>query len=63
MYVGSWRRRTSGAASDEEYEAAQVTPFAFDTKERGLTEKQCMDWVKQMTSTPQPEPEPEAESP
>jgi membrane peptidoglycan carboxypeptidase len=53
-----------GRLSDEEYDAAQMTPFAFNTAERGLTEKQCMDWVKQITATPQPEPEPsEAESP
>ena len=50
-----------GRLADEEYDAAQMTPFAFDTKERGLTEKQCMDWDKQITATPQPEPE--AESP
>jgi len=52
-----------GRLSDEEYDAAQMTPFAFNTAERGLTEKQCMDWVKQMTARPEPEPEPEAESP
>jgi Transglycosylase len=52
-----------GRLSDEEYDAAQTTPFAFDITERGLTEKQCMDWVKQMTARPEPEPEPEAESP
>jgi hypothetical protein len=50
-----------GRLSDEEYDAAQAAPFAFDITERELTEKQCMDWVKQMTT--QPEPEPEAESP
>jgi hypothetical protein len=52
-----------GRLSDEEYDAAQSTPFAFDITERGLTEKQCLDWVKQMTARPEPEPEPEAESP
>jgi len=52
-----------GRLSDEEYDAAQTTPFAFDITERGLTEKQCLDWVKQMTDRPEPEPEPEAVSP
>jgi hypothetical protein len=52
-----------GRLSDEDYDAAQVTPFAFDITERGMTEKQCMDWIKQITARPEPEPEPEAESP
>ena len=52
-----------GRLSDEEYDAAQMTPFAFDVTERGLNEKQCLEWVKQMTARPEPEPEPEAESP
>jgi hypothetical protein len=52
-----------GRLSDEEYEAATVTPFAFDITERGMTEKQCLEWIKHITARPEPEPDPEAESP
>jgi hypothetical protein len=52
-----------GRLSDEDFNAAMATPFTFDIQERGLTEKQCLEWVKQMTARPEPEPEPEAEAP
>jgi hypothetical protein len=57
------RTHERGRLGDEEFETASVTPFAFDTTERGLTEKQCMDWVKQITQKVVAEPEPEAETP
>jgi hypothetical protein len=51
-----------GRLGDEEFDAAMVTPFTFDLTERSMTEKQCMDWVKQMTHKVA-EPEPDAETP
>lgn len=52
-----------GRLGDEEYDAAMVTPFAFDLTERTMTEKQCLEWVKAMTHKVVAEPEPDAETP
>jgi hypothetical protein len=53
-----------GRLSDEDFQAAMAQPLVFNTAERGMTEKQCLDWVKHITTArPEPEPESEAESP
>jgi hypothetical protein len=48
-----------GRLSDEEYVQYAATPLVFDRKEATFTEKQCLDWVKSMTSHPEAEPPPE----
>jgi membrane peptidoglycan carboxypeptidase len=49
-----------GRLTDEEYTTAAAGILAFDTTARGMTEKQCLDWVRHMTQRPEPEPEPDA---
>jgi membrane peptidoglycan carboxypeptidase len=51
-----------GRLTDEEYTDASAAPLTFDVTERGMTEKQCLDWVRHMTQRPEPEPEPEPEN-
>jgi hypothetical protein len=48
-----------GRMSDEEYVQYMATPLVFDRKEATFTEKQCLEWVKSMTSHPEAEPPPE----
>jgi hypothetical protein len=48
-----------GRLSDEEYAQYAATPLVFDRKEATFTEKQCLEWVKSMTSHPEAEPPPE----
>jgi Transglycosylase len=50
-----------GRITDEEYLTASAGSLTFDVSARGMSEKQCMDWVKRMTQRPEPEPEPDAE--
>ncbi len=45
-----------GRITDDEYAAYSAQPFVFDRKEATFTEKQCLDWVKNM-APPKPEPE------
>jgi Transglycosylase len=45
-----------GRITDDEYAAYSAAPFVFDRKEATFTEKQCLDWVKNM-APPKPEPE------
>jgi hypothetical protein len=51
-----------GRLTDEEYVTAAGETLAFDVTDRGMSEKQCLDWVKRMTQRPEPEPEPDAEN-
>ena len=44
-----------GRISDEDYAAAQSQKLVFDRSEAGMNERQCLDWVKKMTSRPEPE--------
>jgi membrane peptidoglycan carboxypeptidase len=48
-----------GRVTDDEYVEWAATPLVFDRKEATFTEKQCLDWVKSMTSHPEAEPPPE----
>jgi hypothetical protein len=48
-----------GRLTDEEYTAAAAGILAFDTTARGMSEKQCLDWVKRITHRREPEPEPD----
>jgi hypothetical protein len=45
-----------GRLTDEEYVAAAASELKFDTTARDGTEKQCLEWVKKITTTPEPEP-------
>ncbi len=45
-----------GRISDDEYAAYSAQPFVFDRKEASFTEKQCLEWVKNM-APPKSEPE------
>jgi len=45
-----------GRITDDEYAAASAQPFVFDRREASFTEKQCLDWVKNM-APPKAEPE------
>jgi hypothetical protein len=45
-----------GHITDDEYAAYSAQPFVFDRTEASFTEKQCLEWVKNM-APPKPEPE------
>ncbi len=45
-----------GRITDDEYAAYSAQPFVFDRSEASFTEKQCLDWVKNM-APPKTEPE------
>ncbi|HXJ23646.1 MAG TPA: biosynthetic peptidoglycan transglycosylase [Polyangia bacterium] len=45
-----------GHITDDEYAAYSAQPFVFDRQEASFTEKQCLEWVKNM-APPKPEPE------
>jgi hypothetical protein len=49
-----------GRLTDEEYLTANAATLTFDTTARGMSDKQCLDWVRKMTTRPEPEPEIEA---
>ncbi len=51
-----------GHITDEEYEQAASQPLVFDRHEATFTEKQCLDWVKKMTTRPEPESPPELDA-
>lgn len=51
-----------GRLTEEEFAAANASTLSFDRAEMTMTEKQCLEWVRRMTTKPE-EPEPEAESP
>src|SRR5678810_373617 len=38
-----------GRLTDEEYVAATAGTLVFDTTARGMSDKQCLEWVKRMT--------------
>jgi hypothetical protein len=42
--------------TDDEYAAYSTQPFVFDRQEASFSEKQCLEWVKNM-APPKPEPE------
>jgi hypothetical protein len=44
-----------GRITDEDYAAAQSQKLVFDRSDSTLNERQCLDWVKKMTSRPEPE--------
>jgi hypothetical protein len=48
-----------GRITDDEYAAWSVQPFVFDRREATFTEKQCQEWVKQITARPEPEAPPD----
>jgi hypothetical protein len=48
-----------GRVTDDEYASYSTQPFVFDRKEATFTEKQCLEWVKNM-APPKREPEPDA---
>jgi hypothetical protein len=45
-----------GHITDDEYAAFSAQPFVFDRQEASFSEKQCLEWVKNM-APPKPEPE------
>jgi membrane peptidoglycan carboxypeptidase len=47
--------------TEEEYAASMASTLSFDRSEMTLTEKQCLDWVRRIT-TAKPEPETEADA-
>ncbi len=51
-----------GHLTDEEYEQAAPQTLVFDRHEATFTEKQCLDWVKKMTTRPEPEAPPELDA-
>jgi hypothetical protein len=51
-----------GRISDEDFASAQGQKLVFDRGESGLTERQCLDWVKKMTARPEPEVPVEADT-
>ena len=50
-----------GRITDDEYAAYSAQPFVFDRSEASFTEKQCLDWVKNMAPKPEPETPPDLE--
>ncbi|HVZ72065.1 MAG TPA: biosynthetic peptidoglycan transglycosylase [Polyangia bacterium] len=48
-----------GRLTDEEYAAWSTQPLVFDRTEATFTEKQCLDWVKTITTRPEAEPPPD----
>jgi membrane peptidoglycan carboxypeptidase len=50
-----------GRITDDEYAAFSGQPFVFDRSEASFTEKQCLDWVKNMAPKPEPETPPDLE--
>jgi len=44
-----------GRITDEDYATAQAQKLVFDRSEAGMNERQCLEWVKKMTSRPEPE--------
>jgi hypothetical protein len=50
-----------GRITDDEYAAYSAQPFVFDRSEASFTEKQCLDWVKNMAPRPEPETPPDLE--
>jgi len=48
-----------GRLTDEEMEQWGAAPLVFDRAEATFTEKQCLDWVKTMTTHPEAEPPPD----
>ena len=39
-----------GRLSQAEYDLAVATPVTFDMTERTMTEAECLDWVKRITT-------------
>ncbi len=48
-----------GRITDDEYAAFSAQPLVFDRGEASFTEKQCLDWVKNMAPRPEPETPPD----
>jgi hypothetical protein len=55
------RMRERGRLTEEEHAATLNQTLAFDVAARTTTEKECLDWVKRITTKSEPEPPPEAE--
>lgn len=51
-----------GRMTDEEYAAAAAETVTFSEAERTLTEKQCLDWIKKITTRVEADP-PDSEAP
>ena len=50
-----------GRLTDEEFAAAMASTLTFDRAEMTMTEKQCLDWVRRITSKPETEAEPDSD--
>ncbi|MDB4979497.1 MAG: glycosyl transferase family 51 [Myxococcales bacterium] len=48
-----------GRLTDEEYAAWSAQPLVFDRTEATFTEKQCLDWVKAITTRPEADAPPD----
>ena len=51
-----------GRLTDDEYAAWSNVPLVFDRKEATFTEKQCLDWVKTMTTHPEADVPPDLDA-
>lgn len=52
-----------GRLTDEEYEAALEEKLVFDRREGNFTERQCVEWVKKITTHPELDAPPDTEVP
>ena len=50
-----------GRLTEDEYAIGNASPLIFDRDEMTMSERQCLDWVRRIT-TAKPEPEPEADA-
>jgi membrane peptidoglycan carboxypeptidase len=51
-----------GRLNEDDFATAMASVLTFDKSEMTMTEKQCTDWVRKITSMPEPEPEPETDA-
>ncbi len=57
------RMHERSRVTDEEFAAAMASSLSFDRAEMTMTEKQCLEWVRRITTNrPEPESEPDADA-
>lgn len=55
------RMRERGRLTEEEHAATLTQTLAFDPTARTTTEKECLEWIKRITTKTEPEPPPDGE--
>ena len=55
------KMRERGRLNEDEFATAMASTMVFDKGEMTMTEKQCNDWVKKITTLPETEPEPDGQ--